>query len=69
MSKPATRPYLIAKDGDGHFRITIRETRLNSQGYALVSSTLLADVFATATAARTHVRDQYRGLAADIATK
>jgi hypothetical protein len=69
MSKPAIRPYLIAKDGDGNFRVTLRETRLNSQGYPLVTATLLPILFATATAARTHVRDEYRGVATDIATK
>lgn len=69
MSRLATRPYLIAKDSDGKFRITVRETRLNSQGYPLVTSTLLPDLFATATAARTHVREQYHGAATDIATK
>ena len=69
MSRVATRPYLVAKDEAGRFRVTVRSTRLNSQGYPLVTSTLLDETFATATAARSFVRAEYRGEAADIATK
>lgn len=69
MPKPTVRPYLVAKDSDGKFRVTLRETRQNSQGYPLVSSTLLGELFATATAARTHVREQYNALPTDIETK
>jgi hypothetical protein len=69
MSRVVTRPYLIAKDADGAFRVTVRTTRLNSQGYPLVSSTLLDDTFKTATAARAFVKQEYKGLSTDIATK
>ena len=69
MSRVATRPYLVAKDEAGRFRVTVRQTRLNSQGYPLVTSTLLEESFATATAARGYVRDTFRGEAGDIATK
>lgn len=69
MSRVATRPYLVARDETGRFRVTVRQTRLNSQGYPLVTSTLLDETFATATAARGYVREAYRAEASDIATK
>ncbi len=69
MSRVATRPYLVSKDEDGRFRVTVRETRLNSQGYPLVKSTLLDETFPTATTARAYVKAEFKGEAADIATK
>ena len=38
MSRTPIRPFLIAKDEDGNVRLTVRETRYNSQGYPLVSA-------------------------------
>jgi hypothetical protein len=69
MSRIATRPYLVAKDADGQVRITVRATRFNSQGYPLVTSTMLDNVFPTISAARTYVREELRGEATDIALK
>jgi hypothetical protein len=69
MSRTPVRPYLIAKDEEGHFRITIRETRYNSQHYPLVTSTLQAETFKTATAARAHAKAQYGAEATQFATK
>lgn len=69
MSRVAVRPYLVAKDEAGDFRITVRTTRLNSQGYPLVSSALLEDVFPTATKARAHLREQFKAELTEIATK
>jgi hypothetical protein len=69
MSRVATRPYLVNKDEEGRFRVTVRHTRLNSQGYPLVTSTLLDQTFPTATSARTFVKQEYRAEASDIATK
>lgn len=69
MPKTAVRPFLITKDDQGTFRITTRTTRLNSQGYPLVTEKLLDGSFPTATAARTFCRQEFRAEAADIATK
>ncbi|MDO6413203.1 hypothetical protein Q4F19_02295 [Sphingomonas sp. BIUV-7] len=69
MSRVAVRPYLVAKDAEGVFRVTVRTTRFNSQGYPLVSSEMLSEGFETATRARTYLRAQYRAEATDIATK
>ena len=59
MSREILKPFLIAKEADGEFRLTVRETRYNSQGYPLVTSTPVAETFKSATAARTHARDNF----------
>lgn len=69
MSRVPVRPYLITKDEEGVFRITVRTTRFNSQGYPLVSSESLADAFKTQTAAKAYVREQYGAESGDIAIK
>jgi hypothetical protein len=69
MSRVAVRPYLIQKDEEGVFRITVRTTRLNSQGYPLVSTKMIDGSFPTLTTARAYVREQFRAEAIDIATK
>ncbi|NIJ35291.1 hypothetical protein [Sphingomonas oligoaromativorans] len=69
MPKAAVRPYLISKDEDGTFRITVRTTRFNSQGYPLVTAKVVEGRFPTLTAARAYAREEFRAEAADIATK
>jgi hypothetical protein len=69
MSRTAIKPFLIAKDDSGEYRITIRETRYNSQGYPLVTSTLQAETFPTASAAKAHARDVFGAEAGQYATK
>ena len=56
MSRIPVRPFLIAKDDDGQFRLTVRETRYNSQGYPLITANLQDETFKTAAAARTHAK-------------
>jgi hypothetical protein len=68
MPKAAIRPYLVSKDSEGRFRVTVRRTRFNSQNYPLVTSTIIEESFATATAARKYIREEYEVVAADIAT-
>lgn len=69
MSKTIPRPYLVCKDEDGAYRVTVRTTRYNSQNYPLVDSEMLDDVFKTQTAAKLFVRETYRAEAGDIAIK
>jgi hypothetical protein len=69
MSREIVRPYLVLKDEDGSYRVTVRTTRFNSQGYPIVSSEKLNDVFKTQSAAKTFVREQYRAESGDIAIK
>lgn len=59
MSKATVAPFLIAKDEEGQFRITIRTTRFNSQNYPIVTSSLQPETFKSAMAARAHARQQF----------
>jgi hypothetical protein len=65
----ATKPYLIAKDGEGRVRLTVRETRYNGQGYPIVTSTEVEEVFPSATAARAHAKAHFGAVAGEFATK
>ncbi len=69
MSKTPVRPFLIAKDEEGQFQLTVRETRYNSQGYPLVTATLVEERFKTATAARNHAKQHFGAEAGQFATK
>jgi hypothetical protein len=57
MSRVPVRPYLILKDEEGVYRVTVRSTRFNSQGYPIVTSEALDDSFVAQTAARKFVRE------------
>lgn len=52
MSRVPVQPFLIAKNDDGTFQLTLRETRMNMYNYPLVTSTQQDEVFSTAAAAR-----------------
>ena len=67
--RDALRPFLIAKQEDGSFRLTVRDTRYNSQGYPIVTSSLQTEQFKTATAARTFARENFKAEAGQFATK
>lgn len=69
MSRIPVRPFLIGKDEEGNVRLTIRETRFNSQGYPLVKSTMLEERFKTATAARSHAKEHFGAEAGQFASK
>jgi hypothetical protein len=65
----AIRPFLIAKHGDGHVRITERVTRYNSQNYPLVTSTVQPETFKTIAAAKAFARDHLGARDGDFASK
>ena len=69
MSRKPIAPFLIAKDAEGYFRITIRDTRFNSQGYPIVTSTLQPDTFKSAMAARAHAKLEFGADTGQFATK
>jgi len=69
MSRESVKPFLISKDDEGSVRLTVRDTRYNSQGYPIVTSTLVDERFATATAARAHAREHFGAEAGQFATK
>ena len=69
MSRAEVRPFLISKDEDGGYRLTVRETRYNSQNYPIVTSTLQSEIFKTMTSARAFARENFRAEAGQFATK
>ena len=69
MSRTPVRPFLIAKDAEGAVRLTIRETRYNSQQYPLVTSTLHEKTFKTASAARAYAKEHFAAEADQFASK
>lgn len=69
MTDVATRPFLIQRQSDGTFRLTVRDIRYNSQGYPIVTGTLQDEVFATSAAAKTFARTKFDAKAGQYATK
>ena len=69
MNKATTHPFLIAKDSEGDYRLTVRETRYNSQGYPLISAKLQDERFRTANEARTFAKENFRAEAGQFTTK
>lgn len=68
-SRVPAKPYLIAKDEAGVFRLTVRETRYNSQSYPIVTSTLVDESFKSAAAARAHAQQHFGAVPGDFASK
>lgn len=69
MSRTPLKPFLLTRDEEGRYRLTVRETRYNSQGYPLVTSTAVEETFKSATAARTHAREHFGAEAGQFASK
>lgn len=69
MSQDVPRPFLVARDESGEFRLTVRDVRYNSQGYPIVTSSLQAESFKTAAAAKNHAREHFNAQAGQYATK
>jgi hypothetical protein len=69
MSDSPVKPFLIVKDDEGHVRLTIRETRFNSQGYPWVTKHLIEQPFTTTAAAKKHATEEYGAKAGEFATK
>ncbi len=69
MSHEPVRPFLITKDESGEWRLTIRDTRYNSQDYPIVTSHLQAGTFKTATAAKDYARREFNAKAGEYAMK
>jgi hypothetical protein len=69
MHPDTPKPFKIAKDEHGQMRLTIRNTRFNSQGYPLVTEVLEEESFKTATAARAYATEHYGAEPGQFATK
>jgi hypothetical protein len=63
MSNDPIRPFLINRDAGGNFRLTVRDTRYNSQGYPIITAVLQDTCFKTAAAAKAHARDHFKAAA------
>lgn len=63
MSNDAIRPFLISRDAEGNFRLTVRDVRYNSQGYPLITAVLQDPLFTTVAAAKTHARVNFKAIA------
>ncbi|PSJ37390.1 hypothetical protein [Allosphingosinicella deserti] len=68
MSRTPLRPFCIAKDESGDYRLTVRETRYNSQNYPLVTATLQDERFKSAAAARAHAKAHFGAEPGQFAT-
>ena len=68
MSRVPVRPFLVAKDDTGAFRLTVRETRFNSQNYPIVTSKLEGETFKTAKAARAYAKEHFGAEAGQFAS-
>jgi hypothetical protein len=69
MADAIQRPFLISKDEAGNFRLTVRDTRYNSQGYPIITAELQEQRFKTASAAKAFARDNFRAGPGQYATK
>jgi hypothetical protein len=69
MDRDLPRPFLILRDADGQFSLTVRDIRYNSQGYPIVIPALQSERFKTAAAAKNWARDHFQAKAGQYALK
>lgn len=63
------KPYLIEREASGAFRLKVRDVRYNSQNYPLMVTTVVAEAFATATAARAYAKEHLGAMPGEFALK
>lgn len=63
------KPFLITKQEDGQVRLTLRETRFNSQGYPWTTDTLQTEVFKSVAAARAHAAEHFAAKAGEFTVR
>lgn len=68
-SREPVKPYLIAADGEGRVRLTVRTIRLNRWNYPIVDSSVVEETFATAAKARAHAKEHFGAQPGQFATK
>ena len=69
MPTTPVKPFLIATDCDGNVRLTVRETRYNSQDYPWILATLVDQTFKTAAAAKAYASEQFGAKAGEYASR
>ena len=68
-NRATAKPYLIATDEAGQYRLILCETRYNSQNYPLVRETLLDESFPSAAAVRAHAKAEFGAVAGEFAVR
>jgi hypothetical protein len=64
-----SKPFLIECEAEGEFRLTVRETRYNSQNYPIVTATPVAESFKSAAAARSYAKANFGAQPGEFASK
>jgi len=65
----SVKPFLIEKNPEGLVRLTVRETRYNSQGYPWVLPVPVEETFKTVAAARAYAVQQFGAKAGEFSTR
>ena len=68
-TRVAAKPFVVARDADGNWRLTVRETRFNSQNFPVVTARPIDQAFASAKAARDYARERFGALTGEFASK
>ena len=69
MTQGPVRPFLIAKNEEGAYRLTVRDTHYNSQDYPIVTSLLQDEIFKTAAAAKAFAKEKFNAKAGEFSMK
>ena len=69
MTTTPIKPFLIAADEHGQVRLTLRETRYNSQGYPWVFRTSVEQSFGSVAAARKYASEHFGAKPGEFASK
>jgi hypothetical protein len=69
MSGESVKPFLISTDEDGQVRLTLRETRRNSQGYPWILPTLVDQCFGSVSAARKYAAAHFGAKPGEFTSK
>ncbi len=69
MSQGPVRPFLISKNENGEFQLTVRDTHYNSQDYPIVTSHLQQGTFKSAAAARAFAQEKFNAKVGEFAMK
>jgi hypothetical protein len=64
-----SKPYLIERAGEGDYRLTLRDTRYNSQNYPIVTATPVDGTFKSSAAARAYAKAHFGAQPGEFTTK
>jgi len=62
-------PFLIEREDEGAYRLTVRETRYNSQNYPIVTATPVSEAFKSPAAARAYAKANFGAQPGEFASK